>query len=214
VLTTTYHHPFYDITRSAFIDAVDLHPGDQLQSTDDTTATVETVHPYHQTTVTYDLTINGLHTYYVEAGDTAVLVHNCDEDGTDPSDLGDHTRRDAAASRTNNHAASVAQDTYTGETAYGESGAVPGNVNPQLLSRLQAAQARVGERGFPDWGPGTCAEFHSCNNLLNNVPGTILGELQYYTVVKNNGEPMRSCAWCRTILGGEGGAEEMTPDYE
>jgi hypothetical protein len=33
---------------------------------------------YHQTETTYDLTINGLHTYYVGAGTTSVLVHNCD----------------------------------------------------------------------------------------------------------------------------------------
>lgn len=32
---------------------------------------------YHQTTTTYDLTINGLHAYYIVAGDTPVLVHNC-----------------------------------------------------------------------------------------------------------------------------------------
>jgi hypothetical protein len=27
-LTTTYHHPFYDVTQAAFVDAVDLHVGD------------------------------------------------------------------------------------------------------------------------------------------------------------------------------------------
>ena len=76
-LTTTYHHPFYDVTRSAFVDAVDLHAGDQLQTADGATAAVTAVRAYHKTEVTYDLTIDGLHTYYVDAGDTAVLVHNC-----------------------------------------------------------------------------------------------------------------------------------------
>ena len=33
-LTTTYHHPFYDVTQSAFVDAVDLHIGDELQTAD------------------------------------------------------------------------------------------------------------------------------------------------------------------------------------
>nr|WP_281254775.1 hypothetical protein [Streptomyces thermovulgaris] len=36
------------------------------------------VKAYTATRVTYDLSIDGLHTYYVEAGDTPVLVHNCD----------------------------------------------------------------------------------------------------------------------------------------
>jgi hypothetical protein len=77
-LTTTFHHPFYDITQSAFVEAVDLKPGDQVQTTGGGTATVTDVHAYHQQATTYDLTINGLHTYYVIAGDTPVLVHNND----------------------------------------------------------------------------------------------------------------------------------------
>jgi hypothetical protein len=37
---------------------------------------VTTVHLFHTTTTTYDLTIDDLHTYYVVAGGTPVLVHN------------------------------------------------------------------------------------------------------------------------------------------
>ncbi|MGW2696099.1 LamG-like jellyroll fold domain-containing protein [Streptomyces sp. NPDC001296] len=75
-LTTTYHHPFFDRTQSAFVDAKDLHSGDVLQ-TPTGTATVTAVRLYHAHTTTYDLTIGDLHTYYVEAGSTPVLVHNC-----------------------------------------------------------------------------------------------------------------------------------------
>ena len=81
-ITTTYHHPFYDITQAAFVDAVDLRVGDQLQTDTNTPATVTAVHPYHSTATTYDLTIPDLHTYYVEAGTTPVLVHNCGESPT------------------------------------------------------------------------------------------------------------------------------------
>ncbi|WP_371484748.1 RHS repeat-associated core domain-containing protein [Kitasatospora sp. NBC_00315] len=77
-LTTTYHHPFYDQTQHAFVDAQDLKPGDVLQ-TPDGTAAVATVRLYHADATTYDLTIGDLHTYYVQAGDTPVLVHNCGE---------------------------------------------------------------------------------------------------------------------------------------
>ncbi|MEV7151660.1 LamG-like jellyroll fold domain-containing protein [Streptomyces sp. NPDC093084] len=76
-LTTTFHHPFYDETRSAFVDAKDLKTGDVLQ-TPTGTAEVTGVRLYHANTVTYDLTIGSLHTYYVEAGATPVLVHNFD----------------------------------------------------------------------------------------------------------------------------------------
>ncbi|MFE2301571.1 LamG-like jellyroll fold domain-containing protein [Streptomyces sp. NPDC059445] len=74
-LTTTFHHPFYDQTRSAFVDAKDLKAGDVLQ-TPTGTAEVTGVRLYHANTTTYDLTIGSLHTYYVEAGYTPVLVHN------------------------------------------------------------------------------------------------------------------------------------------
>ncbi|WP_412794223.1 LamG-like jellyroll fold domain-containing protein [Streptomyces sp. MS06] len=76
-LTTTFHHPFYDETQSAFVEAKDLETGDVLQ-TPTGTAEVTGVRLYHAHTITYDLTIGTLHTYYVEAGATPVLVHNCD----------------------------------------------------------------------------------------------------------------------------------------
>jgi hypothetical protein len=75
-LTTTFHHPFYDETRSAFVEGKDLKVGDVLQ-TPTGTAEVTGVRLYHANTTTYDLTIGSLHTYYVQAGDTPVLVHNC-----------------------------------------------------------------------------------------------------------------------------------------
>jgi hypothetical protein len=75
-LTTTFHHPFYDETQSAFVEAKDLKTGDVLQTPTGTTE-VTGVRLYHANTTTYDLTIGTLHTYYVVAGATPVLVHNC-----------------------------------------------------------------------------------------------------------------------------------------
>ncbi|MBM9509487.1 hypothetical protein ITX44_34055 [Streptomyces sp. KK5PA1] len=75
-LTTTFHHPFYDETRTAFVEAKSLHVGDLLQ-TPTGSAQVTSLHLFHAHTTTYDLTVGDLHTYYVEAGGTPVLVHNC-----------------------------------------------------------------------------------------------------------------------------------------
>jgi hypothetical protein len=47
-----------------------------LQTSDGHTALILALRDYTATTVTYNLTIDTLHTYYVEAGDTPVLVHN------------------------------------------------------------------------------------------------------------------------------------------
>jgi RHS repeat-associated protein len=75
-LTTTFHHPFYDRTQAAFVEAKDLRVGDELQ-TPTGTAAITAVRLWHTSAVTYDLTIDGLHTYYVLAGNEPVLVHNC-----------------------------------------------------------------------------------------------------------------------------------------
>ena len=75
-LTTTYTHPFYDQTQQAFVQAQSLHVGDLLQ-TPTGQARITNLHLFHANTTTYDLTIGTLHTYYVIAGNTPVLVHNC-----------------------------------------------------------------------------------------------------------------------------------------
>ena len=50
--------------------------GDRLQTSRGATVTISALHDYTTSAVTYNLTIDALHTYYVEAGDTPVLVHN------------------------------------------------------------------------------------------------------------------------------------------
>ncbi|WP_240118379.1 LamG-like jellyroll fold domain-containing protein [Streptomyces sp. MUM 2J] len=73
---TTEHHQFYEATRNAWTQAGDLKTGQKLQNDDGGTSTIVGVKAYTAQHVTYDLTIEGLHTYYVLAGETPVLVHN------------------------------------------------------------------------------------------------------------------------------------------
>ncbi|WP_432841102.1 LamG-like jellyroll fold domain-containing protein [Dactylosporangium sp. CA-092794] len=77
VLHTTQHHPFWDRTTNTWIDAADLQPGDQLQTDAGATAEVAAVRNLTGAADMRDLTIADIHTYYVVAGDTPVLVHNC-----------------------------------------------------------------------------------------------------------------------------------------
>ncbi|MFF4342167.1 polymorphic toxin-type HINT domain-containing protein [Kitasatospora sp. NPDC001540] len=77
-LTSTQHHPYWDLTTNRWTNAADLKPGDHVLTTDGQTVTVETVHNYRtEPRTAYNLTIADLHTYYVLAGTTPVLVHNC-----------------------------------------------------------------------------------------------------------------------------------------
>ncbi len=81
-ITGTAHHPYWDETTRAWTEADQLHPGDHLQTSDGYSVTVLALRDYTATAVTYNLTVDGLHTYYVEAGLTPVLVHNDGSDST------------------------------------------------------------------------------------------------------------------------------------
>jgi len=77
VLHTTQHHPFWDETEAGWVDAARLRSGDRLHTETGAAATVTSVRSSSGHAHMYDLTVDGIHTYYVEAGGTSVLVHNC-----------------------------------------------------------------------------------------------------------------------------------------
>lgn len=74
-LVTTSHHPFYSITSRAWVDAEDLKPGDLLQAPFGHVE-VRNNELEHTSARTYNLSIALVHTFYVLAGDTPILVHN------------------------------------------------------------------------------------------------------------------------------------------
>ncbi|MFF2425317.1 DddA-like double-stranded DNA deaminase toxin [Streptomyces mirabilis] len=75
-ITATQHHPFWSPSAHRWIDAGDLKPGQTLRTSNGATVTVARVHRYHQLHSAYNLTVENLHTYYVLAGATPILVHN------------------------------------------------------------------------------------------------------------------------------------------
>jgi len=77
-ITSTQHHPYWDVTLHRWTNASDLHPGDLLRLPDGTTTRIRAVHNFTGHVITYNLTVSDLHTYYVLAGNTPVLVHNSD----------------------------------------------------------------------------------------------------------------------------------------
>jgi hypothetical protein len=70
---TTQHHPFWSVTGQDWTDAGDLRAGEQLSGQ----ATVTAVDRYTGARFMHNLTVADLHTYYVIAAGTPVLVHNC-----------------------------------------------------------------------------------------------------------------------------------------
>ncbi|MFF0553406.1 polymorphic toxin-type HINT domain-containing protein [Streptomyces sp. NPDC004311] len=76
-ITTTGHHPFWSESDQAWKNAQDLKPGTTLRTDQGTPTAVSAVRVYEAFNKTYNLTVADLHTYYVLAGATPVLVHNC-----------------------------------------------------------------------------------------------------------------------------------------
>lgn len=78
VLHTTAHHPFWDATIGHWTDAAQLKAGEStLITPDGQTQYVVAVDTLVAAKDMRDLTVDRIHTYYVIAGETPVLVHNC-----------------------------------------------------------------------------------------------------------------------------------------
>lgn len=75
---TTAEHPFWNPTAQAWVPAGELRPGDRLASVggDDVTVSVLSVRSWTGRKIMHNLTVDGIHTYYVIAAGTPVLVHN------------------------------------------------------------------------------------------------------------------------------------------
>ncbi|MFJ4580485.1 RICIN domain-containing protein [Streptomyces echinatus] len=89
-ITATQHHPFWSPSAHRWIDAGDLKRGQTLRTSDGRAVTVVSVLRYHRLHSAYNLSVDNLHTYYVVAGDTPVLVHNtsCTDVALGAQDMG------------------------------------------------------------------------------------------------------------------------------
>ncbi|WP_405883058.1 polymorphic toxin-type HINT domain-containing protein [Streptomyces sp. NBC_01136] len=75
-LHTTSRHPFWDDTLHTWIPAGKLKPGHLLNTATDHHVRIDAVIARPGAADMYNLTVQQLHTYYVLAGTTPVLVHN------------------------------------------------------------------------------------------------------------------------------------------
>ncbi|MFE7958248.1 LamG-like jellyroll fold domain-containing protein [Streptomyces sp. NPDC057413] len=82
-LHTTSNHPFWNDTTHTWVAAGELHRGDILNTATNGHAYVVTSRITPGAADRWNLTVQQLHTYYVLAGATPVLVHNCNDDGGD-----------------------------------------------------------------------------------------------------------------------------------
>ncbi|MDQ1008818.1 hypothetical protein QFZ82_003303 [Streptomyces sp. V4I23] len=76
-ITATDEHPFWLPDFGKWVNAEDLEPGMWLQTSAGTWAQVTAIDETHGSQRLHNLTVDGVHTYYVLAGGAPVLVHNC-----------------------------------------------------------------------------------------------------------------------------------------
>ncbi|WP_082404538.1 Hint domain-containing protein [Saccharothrix sp. NRRL B-16348] len=77
-MKATAHHPFYNETAGVWANAADLGTGTLLATPGNGRASITAIRHYKAEGRTYNLTVESVHTYYVVAGQTPVLVHNSD----------------------------------------------------------------------------------------------------------------------------------------
>ncbi|MGW7306320.1 ricin-type beta-trefoil lectin domain protein [Streptomyces sp. NPDC054835] len=102
-VTATDGHPFWVPELGEWIDATDLKSGQWLQTSAGTRVQITAVARWTKPgTTVYNLTVSSLHTYYVLAGQTPVLVHNSNGCGVARNEKGQFTsgeNADAARGR-------------------------------------------------------------------------------------------------------------------
>jgi RHS repeat-associated protein len=75
-IVATDTHPFWVVDLEEWVEAGNLMPGTFLRTSAGTYIQVTAVVHWSQHATVYNLTVEGLHTYYVLAGSVPVLVHN------------------------------------------------------------------------------------------------------------------------------------------
>ncbi|WP_051967636.1 polymorphic toxin-type HINT domain-containing protein [Kitasatospora mediocidica] len=200
-LTSTQHHPYWNVTTHRWTDAADLHVGDQLLTTDGSTVTVRSVRNYETPEQTaYNLTVADLHTYYVLAGTTPILVHN-----SCGPDMGAAARAAAKNAPQDATMTAVARIKDTNITEIGYSG--PSSRPAFLEPEIEDAAADGGQMFGGD--AANCAEMRACNALFANHAADFeetfgrplqLSDIEFLTVRSFNGAPEAACLSCQSAL--------------
>ncbi|MFB9367223.1 RHS repeat-associated core domain-containing protein [Kitasatospora albolonga] len=77
VVTATDKHPFWLPEQKTWTEAEQLQPGQWLETSSGTKVQIGSIRRFTQQQRVRNLTVSDLHTYYVLAGDSPLLVHNC-----------------------------------------------------------------------------------------------------------------------------------------
>ncbi|WP_406305078.1 polymorphic toxin-type HINT domain-containing protein [Streptomyces sp. NBC_00885] len=186
-LISTTTHPFWVESEGKWIEAGDLKPGMTLRTPDGDVVELAKTRYFEKRQRTHDLTISGIHTYYVVAGATPVLVHNCGEASLDAqADAGEIRGSDFAAEYESRSGHVYRSDNKEPVTAPDEMAEIfeqqahPMNGGCAEMQCLSKAYAREGEPGIRG---GNMSTVH--------VSDTPKGD---------HGAPATPCKACRRVM--------------
>ncbi|SDJ02803.1 polymorphic toxin-type HINT domain-containing protein [Nonomuraea jiangxiensis] len=100
LVIATDNHPFWVDDEGRWTDAADLEAGDTVLTPEGDRLTVVSLREREADLRVHNLTIDGVHTYYVTTGDADVLVHNKNRGGCGPT----HRDNQRLAKQSFNHA--------------------------------------------------------------------------------------------------------------
>ncbi|WP_425413082.1 polymorphic toxin-type HINT domain-containing protein [Micromonospora citrea] len=76
-VTATDGHPFWVANEGRWVQAKDLKPGSVVRSADRGSVLIVSMQASIEWQTVHNLTVDGIHTYYVVADESSILVHNC-----------------------------------------------------------------------------------------------------------------------------------------
>ncbi|GAA2523167.1 hypothetical protein GCM10010201_21830 [Pilimelia columellifera subsp. columellifera] len=79
-VTATTNHPMWEPKLRKWAPAGDLQAGSSVRTSAGTALQVKAAKTWTTRAKVYNLTVDGLHTYHVLAGNTPILVHNCGDE--------------------------------------------------------------------------------------------------------------------------------------
>ncbi|MEW2505940.1 polymorphic toxin-type HINT domain-containing protein [Amycolatopsis sp. NPDC047767] len=178
------------VTLHTWREADNLRVGDEVDTPDNGHVTVAATRVYTAAIITYNLTVDDVHTYYVLAGTTPILVHNCNEASDELLDIAD-----ANIGRTNTASEITSAD---GRVGYGVSGArAPTALTPQVRT---AAEATGHHMGCSEIGALCELELQGAD-LVGTKATTVkvMGGSQEYGP-EQHGELYPKCPSCRALF--------------
>ncbi|MFD7770917.1 polymorphic toxin-type HINT domain-containing protein [Streptomyces sp. NPDC059787] len=183
----TDNHPFRLADDQRWRNAGDLRIGDELRTPNGAGAAVTEVRDEQGPQRTHDLTVDDLHTYYVLAGETPVLVHNNNCGVPSGSLHGEKLAQKLRLESANSPFTQGGQ--LTPDAVAGSRLAMPGT-----KMKNKALQARFAERGgASQWGKYSTETHQSpygdyqVHYYMNRVSGEIMYDFDYKVVMNRRG---------------------------